>query len=134
MESQLFIINEIPVKIYSVTPVTILSAYNNFTDYVKTIEVAYAFEYTDVTACHNCELCAMRVVVRLTIDTVKDLSSGYINYNNLVKENFYPLAIESALASPKILKKVEYVRVRTGLDPSPPRQIQNMPQRPRPFS
>ena len=129
-----FTINQIPILISSITPTEVLSAYNGFTDYVKTIQVQYSFIYNDVTSSQISELSSVRMIVKLDIPTTKEPLSGFVDYDNLVKENFYPLAVQTALSSAEIFKTVNFVRIRTGLDVAPPKPPRVITGRPKPFN
>jgi len=129
-----FTINQIPILISSITPIEVLPTYNGFTNYVKTIQVQYSFIYNDITSNQIRELSCIRLTVKLDIPTTREPLSGFVDYNNLVKENFYPLAVQTALSSAELLKTVNFVRIRTGLDVAPPKPPRVITGRPKPFN
>lgn len=129
MNTNTFTIDEVDIEIISITPSEVLSSHSGFNDYVKTISVVYGFRYVDVTLPD--EVINTRIVLDLDATSMK--SSQYIDFDNITKEIFYDLAIESARVSEKILNHVKFVRVRTGLDIEEPKKVQP-PRRLKPFN
>jgi len=127
-----FIINEVPIQIRSITPKTVISNYNGLTDYVEAIVVNYNSTFTDIASSQVPDLSSVNFSVSLTINTENHSLSGYINYEDLKKEDFFPIAVSTAYASPEIQDMVKRIRLRNGLDAHVPRPNTSKP-RLRPF-
>jgi hypothetical protein len=125
MTTNEFIINEIPIKIEAVTPISILSSFNGFDEYVKTVQFDYAFLFRDITlpADIDSEFTIQKVVVKLTTDVTNKLFTDFKPFSDITKEDFYTIGIELANNSQEILDNVKFVRIRTGLDIEPPRPL-----------
>ena len=119
-----FYINEIPIIIAFVTPSEILPEYGEFKNYVKSVAITYQFRFKDITAPTLEEDPNFpeyfQTVVTLKYELKEDDFGNYVEFDDINKELFYPIAINIANESTEIAKQVAFVRNRTGLDPSTP--------------
>ena len=119
--NKIFTINEIPIIIRSVAPISVNPLYNGLKNFIETIKVICEFQYNDIA--FNVEGEDSTIVIRepLEIALEEGSFSEFIKFEDFTEEDFYPLVIAAANSSEQILKRVQRVRVRTGLDIEPPR-------------
>lgn len=129
MNTDTFTIDQIDIKIDQISPKEILPSHSGFTDYIKTITVKYVFKYVDATMLDD----IINLNVSLDIDIMNNISTTFIDFDNISKSMFYDLATTTAQTSQPILDTVKFVRVRTGLDIVEPRKI-HQPKRLKSFN
>lgn len=129
MTTNEFTISAVPIKIEAVTPISVLSSYNGFNEYVNSVQFSYAFHFNDITAIDTFgdDNSTIRMAVKLTANiTDNNTFTEFKPFDELTKEDFYPLGIVLANNSLDILKTVKFIRTRTGLDIEPPRTLPSL--------
>lgn len=124
-----FYINEININIGSIIPLEVLPEYGEYKNYIKSVTITYSLPFKDITAPSVEDdpnfPSEFTETVRLEYVLKEEDFGEFIDFDNISKELFYPIAIELANASEEMAKRVSYVRVRTGLDIEPP-PVQNI--------
>lgn len=106
-----FTINEIPITIDKIIPIKI----NNDNNFIEKIHVEYIFDF--VEACDPSLNIKMKEAISIDVQTYKE--DVFVDIENINAEFFYEIAKERALENSNILKRVKFVRIRTGLDIEP---------------
>ena len=126
-KDNIFYIEEIPVIISSVTPLAVKPIYQKFTNYVETVQITYNIKYQDIHfKSSKAGYSDINLEEILTTEVTEDAFPTFIEYENLTKKDFYPLAIKIANSSVKMLKTIKQVRIRSGLDADVPLSFSNL--------
>lgn len=115
-----FYIKEIKISIKSIIPNEIENTLGEFNNYLKSIIVTYCVQYVDTNIEEDNGI--VNLTCKQVINTETYRLNTFINFNELKKEDFYPLIIESATSCEELQKIISHVRYKNGLEVKP---IQN---------
>ncbi len=110
-----FIINEIEIKIGKIVPVSI----NNENNFIEKILVEYIFDFTEAA---DPEF-NLRMIEKIIIDVQEYKPDVFVEIEEINAEFFNEVVIKLAETDPTIIKRVNFIRKRRGLDIEKPIEI-----------